>query len=169
MEKERYAILPVESWGALGAIRRFLSGLLEKKLVDALLVPLELPAGDNAVPTIVSNPEQIQRAKMVIEAPEEPVAQIEGEVVEEEPFEGEAPFIYYPEASELKGYDWKQAMEGDWSWLKELAATELHYGNKGAVGNALGVIANNDRSYFDNLNAEDVWNLLRDRKLADAM
>jgi formate dehydrogenase subunit beta len=62
MEKERYAILPVENGKILGAIRRFLADLLQKKLVDALLVPLELPTGDNVVPTIVSNPEQLQRA-----------------------------------------------------------------------------------------------------------
>ncbi|HEY50397.1 MAG TPA: formate dehydrogenase [Dehalococcoidia bacterium] len=58
---ERYATLPVEN-GVLGAIRQFLAGLLEKKLVDALLVPLELPTGENVVPTIVSRPEQVQRA-----------------------------------------------------------------------------------------------------------
>jgi len=59
---EQYAILPVGKEGVLGAIRQFLTNLLEKKLVDALLVPLELPTGDNVVPTIVSSPEQIQAA-----------------------------------------------------------------------------------------------------------
>jgi len=59
---ERYAILPAGNQGVLGVIRQFLASLLEKKLVDALLVPLELPTGDNVVPTIVSRPEQIQRA-----------------------------------------------------------------------------------------------------------
>lgn len=59
---EQYAILPAGKQGALGAIRQFLASLLEKKLVDALLVPLELPTGDNVVPTIVSRPEQIQAA-----------------------------------------------------------------------------------------------------------
>ena len=61
MDNERYAMLPVEN-GVLEAVRRFLAGLLEKKLVDALLVPLELPTGDNVVPTIVSSPEQLQKA-----------------------------------------------------------------------------------------------------------
>ncbi len=69
---ERYAILSVENQGVLGAIRQFLAGLLEKKLVDALLVPLELPTGDNVVPTIVSSPEQLQRANPL--APVMPVS-----------------------------------------------------------------------------------------------
>ena len=72
MEIERYAILPVENQGVIGAIRQFLAGLLEKKLVDALLVPLELPTGDNVVPTIVSSPEQLQRANPL--APVMPVS-----------------------------------------------------------------------------------------------
>jgi len=59
---ERYAILPIGKQGVLGTVRQFLASLLEKKLVDALLVPLELPTGDNVVPTIVSNPEQVQAA-----------------------------------------------------------------------------------------------------------
>jgi formate dehydrogenase subunit beta len=59
---EKYAILPAGNKGVLGAIRQFLSDLLEKGLVDALLVPLELPTGDNVVSTIVSRPEQIQAA-----------------------------------------------------------------------------------------------------------
>ncbi|MGB2826932.1 MAG: Coenzyme F420 hydrogenase/dehydrogenase, beta subunit C-terminal domain [Dehalococcoidales bacterium] len=59
---EKYATIPTGNQGALGAIRQFLASLLEKKLVDALLVPLELPAGDNVVPTIVSSPEQVQVA-----------------------------------------------------------------------------------------------------------
>jgi len=69
---ERYAILPVENQDVLGAIRQFLAGLLEKKLVDALLVPMELPTGDNVVPTIVSSPEQLQRANPL--APVMPVS-----------------------------------------------------------------------------------------------
>jgi len=59
---ERYAVIPTGNQGVLGAMRQFLASLLEKKLVDALLVPLELPTGDNVVPTIVSRPEQIQAA-----------------------------------------------------------------------------------------------------------
>ena len=59
---EKYATIPIGNQGALGAIRQFLASLLEKKLVDALLVPLELPTGDNVVPTIVSSPEQVQAA-----------------------------------------------------------------------------------------------------------
>ncbi len=59
---ERYAILPTVNQGILGTVRQFLGSLLEKKLVDVLLVPLELPAGDNVVPAIVSSPEQIKVA-----------------------------------------------------------------------------------------------------------
>jgi formate dehydrogenase subunit beta len=59
---ERYAILPTGEKEILGAIRQFLADLLAKKLVDALLVPLELPSSDSVVPTIVSRPEQIQMA-----------------------------------------------------------------------------------------------------------
>ncbi len=59
---EKYAILPTGKDGALGAVRQFLSSLLEKQLVDALLVPLALPTGDNVVPTIVSRPEQLKTA-----------------------------------------------------------------------------------------------------------
>ncbi|MFC2005176.1 Coenzyme F420 hydrogenase/dehydrogenase, beta subunit C-terminal domain [Chloroflexota bacterium] len=57
---ESYVILPTIDGGVLGTVRRFLGSLLEKKLVDVLLVPLELPVGDNVVPTIVSSLEQIK-------------------------------------------------------------------------------------------------------------
>ena len=52
---ENNAILPVGKEGTLGAIRGLLAHLLEKKLVDALLVPLELPGGGNVVPTLVTS------------------------------------------------------------------------------------------------------------------
>ncbi len=52
---ESNAILPVGDGGVPGAIRAFLSDLLQRKLVDALFVPLELPTGDNVVPTIVTS------------------------------------------------------------------------------------------------------------------
>jgi formate dehydrogenase subunit beta len=59
---ERNAILSVGDGGTLEAIRTFLRHLLQRKLVDALLVPLELPAGNNVAPTIVSNPDMLQTA-----------------------------------------------------------------------------------------------------------
>ena len=59
---EKNAILPVEDGGILETIRGFLTGLLQRKLVDSLLVPLELPTGDNVVPTIVSHPAKLQAA-----------------------------------------------------------------------------------------------------------
>ena len=59
---EKNTILPVSNGDVLETIRNFLSSLLQKKLVDALLVPLELPTGDNVVPTIVSNPDRLQAA-----------------------------------------------------------------------------------------------------------
>ena len=42
---KKTVILPVVNGQALEAIRAFLASLLQKKLVDALLVPLELPTG----------------------------------------------------------------------------------------------------------------------------
>ena len=59
---EKNTILPVSNGDVLKAIRTFLSSLLQRKLVDALLVPLELPTRDNVVPTIVSNPDRLQAA-----------------------------------------------------------------------------------------------------------
>jgi len=59
---ERNAILPVRDGEVLEAIRAFLSSLLQGKLIDALLVPLETPKGYNIVPTIVSNPDWLQAA-----------------------------------------------------------------------------------------------------------
>ncbi len=46
----------------LAAVKSFLTGLLEKKLLDALLVPLELPGGGNVVPTLVSHPDKLRAA-----------------------------------------------------------------------------------------------------------
>jgi len=59
---EKNAILPVKDGEILPAIRAFLNSLLQRKLVDALLVPLELPAGDNVVPTLVHDPAKLQMA-----------------------------------------------------------------------------------------------------------
>ena len=59
---EKKAILPVENGEILQAVRTFLHSLLQRNLVDALLVPLELPAGDNVVPTLVRDPDKLQGA-----------------------------------------------------------------------------------------------------------
>ena len=59
---ERNAILSVGDGGVLETIRNFLTSLLQRKLVDALLVPLELPTRDNVVPTIVSDADRLQAA-----------------------------------------------------------------------------------------------------------
>jgi len=59
---EKNVILSVGDGGVLEIVRAFLTSLLQKKLVDALLVPLELSTGDNVVPTIVSDPDRLQAA-----------------------------------------------------------------------------------------------------------
>jgi formate dehydrogenase subunit beta len=56
------AIVEVKEGGALVALRGFLRGLLEEKVVDALLVPLELPSGDALVPTLIKDPERVAMA-----------------------------------------------------------------------------------------------------------
>jgi formate dehydrogenase subunit beta len=59
---EKSANLPVRDGKVLETIRAFLGSLLEKRLVEALVVPLELPGGDNVVPTLVSSPDKLQLA-----------------------------------------------------------------------------------------------------------
>jgi formate dehydrogenase subunit beta len=56
------AILPVGDGGILEAVRVFLGSLWQKKLIDVLLVPLELPSGGNVVPAIVSDPSKLKMA-----------------------------------------------------------------------------------------------------------
>ena len=56
---ESNAILPVRKEGILGTIRTFLAELLDKRLVDSLFVPLELPGRENVVPTIVTSSDLI--------------------------------------------------------------------------------------------------------------
>lgn len=58
----RNALLETAEGGLLETIRGLLKGLLEKKLVDAVLVPVELPSGNNVVQTLVSNPEKLGAA-----------------------------------------------------------------------------------------------------------
>jgi formate dehydrogenase subunit beta len=56
------AIVEVKEGGALVALRGFLRRLLEEEVVDALLVPLELPSGDALVPTLIKDPERLAMA-----------------------------------------------------------------------------------------------------------
>ena len=58
----RNAILDTSKDGMLEVIKGFLKGLLEKELVNAVLVPVELPSGNNVVQTLVSNPAKLESA-----------------------------------------------------------------------------------------------------------
>jgi len=46
--------------GALETMTAFLRGLLEKEIVDALLVPMHTPAGDNVVQTLFTDPTRLE-------------------------------------------------------------------------------------------------------------
>ena len=54
--------LPVKDKDVKGSINGFLRDILEKGLVHALLVPQEVPSGDNVVQTLVRAPEALKRA-----------------------------------------------------------------------------------------------------------
>jgi len=54
--------LPVKDKDVKGSINGFLRDILEKGLVHALLVPQEVPSGDNVVQTLVRDPETLNRA-----------------------------------------------------------------------------------------------------------
>jgi len=54
--------LGVKDGSITGAMRQLLRQLLEKKLVDAVLVPLELPSGENVVQSLVTQPEALGAA-----------------------------------------------------------------------------------------------------------
>jgi len=56
------AVLEVKEGDALGALREFLGRLLEKEIVDALLVPVELPSGDAVAQTLIKDPEKLATA-----------------------------------------------------------------------------------------------------------
>lgn len=55
-------ILAVEAGDILGALRRFLADLLEKQIVDVLLVPQEIAQGRSLVQTLVQDPAYLSRA-----------------------------------------------------------------------------------------------------------
>ncbi len=56
------AVVEVKDGDVLTALREFMRQLLEKEVVDALLVPVELPSGDAVVQTLVKDPDKLERA-----------------------------------------------------------------------------------------------------------
>ncbi len=56
------AVVEVKDGDVLTALREFMRELLEKEVVDALLVPVELPSGDAVVQTLIKDPEKLERA-----------------------------------------------------------------------------------------------------------
>jgi len=54
--------LEVKEGDTLATLRSFLQRLLEKGIVDALLVPLEAPSGDTVVPALVKEPARLEKA-----------------------------------------------------------------------------------------------------------
>ncbi len=56
----RSAILEVRNGNPVETLNTLWRQLLEKKLVDALLIPQELPSGDNVVQTLVSSADKLQ-------------------------------------------------------------------------------------------------------------
>ena len=59
----RNDLLEVKDGDVTGALRGFLKSLLEKGLLDALLVPVAVPSGKNAVQTLVEDIGQIDRCE----------------------------------------------------------------------------------------------------------
>jgi formate dehydrogenase subunit beta len=57
------ATLPVEE-SAPETAKELLGAMLQKGVIDALLVPWQLPAGDNVAPTLVTDPTQLAGAKV---------------------------------------------------------------------------------------------------------
>ncbi|MCL0075709.1 4Fe-4S binding protein [Dehalococcoidia bacterium] len=57
------AVLKVKDGNLPNAIKDFLKGLLEKNLVEALLVPVELPSGNNVILTLVTEVEKLEDAR----------------------------------------------------------------------------------------------------------
>ena len=54
--------LPVKDNDVVGSINGFLRDILEKGLVHAILVPREVPSGDNVVQTLVRDPDNLEKA-----------------------------------------------------------------------------------------------------------
>jgi hypothetical protein len=59
----RNRLLEVKNGDVTGALRGFLKSLLEKRLLDALLVPVAVPSGKNVVQTLVEEIGQIDRCE----------------------------------------------------------------------------------------------------------
>lgn len=58
----RSALIEISEGGIVETLRQFLKSLMEKEQVAALLVPVELPSGDNAVQTLVTNADRLNTA-----------------------------------------------------------------------------------------------------------
>jgi formate dehydrogenase subunit beta len=58
----RSALIEVSDGGIIETLRQFLKKLMDKELVAALLVPVELPSGDNVVQTLVTNADRLNAA-----------------------------------------------------------------------------------------------------------
>jgi formate dehydrogenase subunit beta len=56
------ATVEVKDGDVLAALRAFLRQLLEREVVDALLVPVELPSGDAVAQTLIKDPNKLGRA-----------------------------------------------------------------------------------------------------------
>ncbi|MGB2798418.1 MAG: Coenzyme F420 hydrogenase/dehydrogenase, beta subunit C-terminal domain [Dehalococcoidia bacterium] len=56
----RFAILEVQNGNLIETLNGFWRQLLEKELVDALLIPQELPSGSNVVQTLVSDVQKLE-------------------------------------------------------------------------------------------------------------
>lgn len=54
--------LEVKEGDTLATLRGFLQRLLEKEIVEALLVPLEAPSGDTVMPALVKEPLRLEKA-----------------------------------------------------------------------------------------------------------
>jgi len=68
----RNAVLKIEDGKLVESINTFLRGLLERNLLDALLVPLELPSKNMITPALVSDPQMLKDANPL--APVMPVS-----------------------------------------------------------------------------------------------
>jgi formate dehydrogenase subunit beta len=68
----RSAVLEVKDGGLAGSVNSFLRSLLERKLLDALIVPLKLPSRNLAAAALVSDPEMLKSANPL--APVMPVS-----------------------------------------------------------------------------------------------
>jgi len=54
--------LEVKEGDTLATLRSFLQRLLEKEIIEALLVPLEAPSGDTVMPALVKEPARLEKA-----------------------------------------------------------------------------------------------------------